>query len=121
MKNENELYPELSEAGKEEAQRIMTDFKKEITSVIDGVLGDIYCDVATHIESDSWTNYRNYLMSGFRNYGNKKTAEYDFKDIRKQIYKEFRAEIIEDLNQDILKENEDLKSTLEYIHNSRGY
>ena len=108
------LFPYLSEEGQKEAQELVDAFKKQMIKAAESALGELYCDVACNIESDSWTNYRNKLMAGFRNYSNRKVqGEYDFKAIRAEIYKEFREEIIIDLNQDLVKENEELKKDLE--------
>ena len=88
MSNEYPLYPTLSEPGKEEAQKLIDQFKVDLTNAADEVLGKMYCDVIPHIESDSWTNYRNAMMDGFRNYDNRMVqGEHDFKDIRAEIYK----------------------------------
>ena len=107
------LYPELPEEGKEEAQRLIDKFKEHVKKDIENLLGDLYVDVACHIESDSWTNYRNAIIDGFRNYNNRKVqAPYDFKKIREEIYKEYREDIVKDLNQDILEENERLKEAV---------
>lgn len=108
------LFPYLSEEGKEQAQKLTDEFKKQLIKVAEVALGELYCDVLVNIESDSWTNYRNKMMAGFRNYNNRhEQGAYDFKAIREEIYKEFREEIIKDLNQDLVKENEDLKRQVE--------
>ena len=109
------FFPELPEAGAVEAQELVDKFKKQLKKVANEVIGDLYCDVACFIESDSWTNYRNKIMDGFRDYRNNKIqGAHDFKEIRQQIYKKFRDEIIEDLNQDMLEEIESLKKQVEY-------
>ena len=114
MSDEYPLYPELKPPGAEEAQALVDKFKDKLKKTAEEVIGQLYCDVVVHIESDSWTNFRNDLMDGFRNYNNKKVAgEYDFAAIRKEIYKEYREELIADLNQDIVKEVEDLKQQLQ--------
>jgi len=114
MKDEYPLYPELPEAGKVEAQKLIDDFKGKLKKAADEAIADMYCDVAVFIESDSWSNYRNKMMDGFRDYGNRKIqGDYDFKEIRKAIYKEFREDIIEDLNQDMVDEIASLKKQLE--------
>ena len=106
------LYPPLSEPGAEEAQVLMDTFKAAMVKAAENVLHKMYSDVATHIESDSWTNFRNDVMDGFRDYKNKIHAEYDFKEIRQQILKHHREEIIADLNQDLVEEVEDLKDQI---------
>lgn len=113
MNSEYPLYPELSEVGKQQAQKLVDSFKAQLKKTADGVLGELYCDVVAHIESDSWTNYRNDMMAGFKNYNNRFVqGEHDFKTIRQQIFKEFREDIIKDLNQDMVKEIEELKATI---------
>jgi len=115
MSDEFPLYPELPEAGAEEVQRLVEKFKGQLKRAAEEVIGELYCDVAVHIESDSWTNFRNALMDGFRNYHTRTIqAPYDFKDIRQAILREFRDEIIEDLNQDMLEEIETLKEQLQW-------
>ncbi len=120
MSDKYPLYPELSEAGGAEAQFLVDKFKDEIIKAANDVIGTLYCDIACHIESDSWTNYRNQMLEGFKNYNNRKIqGEYDFKQIRKAILKEHREDIVEDLNQDMLKEIESLKTTIEFLQRSR--
>lgn len=119
MSDEYPLYPEPSEAGKEEAQKLIDQFKVEIKKAADNVIGQMYCDVVPHIESDSWTNYRNAMMDGFRNYDNRMVmGEHDFKNIRAAIYKEYRDEIIVDLNQDMVEEIEALKNQIVWLNNA---
>lgn len=114
------LYPELTEAGKQEAQRLIERFKKTAEEIlkpmIDNFITDVYCDVAIHIESDSWINFRNTIMDGYKNYSNKSIqAEYDFKEIRKQIYKDYKDEIDKDLNQDSLEKITILEKEISYL------
>ena len=122
MTDQYPLYPELSEAGKEEAQALIEKFKVQLKKAFDNVLSDMYTDIVVHIESDSWTNYRNHMLDGFKNYNNRKIqGEYDFKEIRQAILRNHREDIIEDLNQDMVKEIEDLKKTIEMLQGRRLY
>lgn len=110
MSDQFPLYPELSEAGQQEAQALVDKFKVQLKKVTEDVLGSLYCDVVTYIESDSWTNFRKDLLDGLRNYGNRKLmADYDFKKIREEIYKDFKDEIIKDMNRDNILKIEELK------------
>ena len=109
------FYPELPEDGKQAAQALVDQFKVALAKAADEAISDLYCDVAVYIESDSWTNYRNAIMSAFKNYNNKVKAPGDFKEIRQGIYQQFRDEIIVDLNQDLVKEVADLKATIEML------
>ncbi len=114
VKNEFPLYPQLSEKGNEEAIKLIESFKNDISKAADEVIGELYCHIMPHIETDSWSNFRNDLMDGLQDYNSRKLqAPYDFKKIRQQIYKDFREDIIPDLNQDMVKEIEDLKSEVE--------
>jgi hypothetical protein len=115
--NDYPLYPELPKNGQLEAQALVGRFKDELIKAAEQAIGELYCDIVPHIESDSWTNYRNHLMDGLRNYSNRKIqGEYDFKKIRQSIYEEFREEIIEDLNQDNLKKIEELEKQIKCLN-----
>ena len=120
--SDHPLFPELSEGGAEEARALIDRFKVALKAAADEAIDGLYCDIVPHIESDSWTNYRNDLMDGFRNYDNRKVQNpSDFKEIRQQIYKDFRDEIIDDLNQDMVKEIEGLKDQLRFIQDARRH
>jgi len=113
MTDYGDLYPELTEDGQEKAKELMDKFKEDFKKIAEGVLGELYTDTLMHIEGDSWTNFRSYIISYLRYYPHRKTGgDYNFKEIRQAIYKEYREEIIHDLNQDLVEENERLKSQL---------
>ena len=117
----NNEYPELTEQGEEEAQKIMDSFKPKLAKLLDEVMGDLYTDVIYYIESDCWTNYRNSILDGFKNYKyGKSIREHDFKELRQAIYKNNKDEIVKDLNQDLVTENKELKSHIEMLQN-RGF
>jgi len=110
------LYPKLTEQGEEEAQKIMDSFKPKLAKLMDEVMGELYCDVAYYIESDSWTNYRNDLMDGFRGYTNGSDNHgHDFKELRQAIYKNHKEEVVKDLNQDLVGEVRSLKDHIEIL------
>ena len=46
MSEEYPLYPELTEQGKEEAQKIMDSFKPKLAALMNEVMGELYCDVS---------------------------------------------------------------------------
>ena len=56
-------YPELTNPGSQAAQALIDKFKVELHKaaepIIEKIIRDMYCDIVPHIESDSWTNYRN--------------------------------------------------------------
>jgi len=114
---QHELYPELTEQGKREAQLLMNRFEKELkdkaTDIIKSITTDFYCGVLNEIESDHWTNYRTKILQGLCNYQNKEiNVSYDFDRIRMSIYKNHKEDIVKDLNQDLLKEIDELKEQL---------
>lgn len=114
------LYPELPEEAKKEAQALIDDFKKQIADVAKEVIGKFYCDVATYIETDSWTNFRNEIMDGMKDYNNRKIqGAHDFKEIRQAILKHHRADIIADLNQDMVSEIDSLKERITMLQEYR--
>lgn len=115
MTKEYPLYPELTEQGKAEAQRIMDSFKPKLLRLMEEVLSDLYTDVSYYVESDHWTNYRNAIMAGFKGYAGKVHHAYDFKELRQAIYNNHKNEIVADLNQDLIEENERLKQEIEWL------
>lgn len=119
MSKDYPLYPELTEQGKIEAQRIMDSFKPKLSKLMDEVMGDLYADVSYYVESDHWSNYRNELMDGFKGYKKGRNAyPYDFKELRQAIYENNKEEIVKDLNQDLLKEIEDLEKENERLRDA---
>ncbi len=123
MSEEYPLYPELTEQGKDEAQKIMDIFKPQVTKVVtdllEEVIGSLYCVVSYYIDSDHWTNYRNALMDGFKGYKQgKANHEHDYKALRQAIYKNHKEEIVKDLNQDLLEEIEKLKEQIRFCQNN---
>ena len=124
MDNNYPLFPDLPEEGEREAQRLIDKFRESllesVKAIAEKAMFDLYADIIPHIQSDSWTNYRNHLMDGFKNYSNRKIqGAYDFKEIRQAIFKEFREDIIVDLDQDLVEENKDLKAQLQQAWNRR--
>lgn len=113
---ENKMFPELSEAGSQEAIQLIEKFKSRISQAADEVIGLLYSEILPHIESDSWYNFRRGMLSGLRDYNyGKNLSNYDFKEIRKQMFKEYKEEITKDLNQDLLEEIKSLKQEIENL------
>lgn len=120
MSKEYPFYPELSEEGKKEADEWLKKFVTKMAKVAEETIHAAYCSCLPHIESDSWSNFRNEIMDGFKDYKNNKVkAEFDFKAIRDQILKENREQIIKDMDQDLLEENETLKERIEHLLKNR--
>ena len=113
------FYPRLSEDGIRDVQALVDDFRKALTKVAEEVIGNLYCDIAPHIESDSWTNFRNDVMAGFRDYGNKDKAQFDYAEIRAKLWEDNRDEIAKDIESDIIAENTRLKEQIEMMRDRR--
>lgn len=114
------LYPSLPDAAKEDAQKIIDQFKAQMVKVAEDAIGNLYTDVSMYVESDHWQNYRNQILDGMCNYGNRKVqGEHDFARIRQAILKEHREEIIADLNQDMVKEIATLKEHIKWLDEVR--
>lgn len=123
MSIEYPLFPELTEQGKQEAQKLMSKFevqlKEHALKIMQEITTDFYCDILHEIESDHWTNYRTKLLNGLCNYSNKSIqGSYDFDRIRKSIYENHKEEIVKDLNQDLVEEVERLKETIKILQES---
>lgn len=114
--DDSALYPELSDEGKVEAQRIVDTFKAGLSRLCEETIGDFYCEVANYAETDAWDNVRSHLLEGLRGYKSSKYGPWN--EIRKSIYRNHREEIINDLNQDLVKEIETLKAQIARLRES---
>ncbi len=116
MSKEYVLFPNLTEQGENEAQKIMDSFKPRLAALMDEVMGELYTDVSYYVQSDHWTNYRNALMDGFKDYrAGKPDHAHDYKELRQAIYNNHKAEIVADLNQDLVDEINLLKTHIEQL------
>lgn len=114
---EEREFPTLPEDGEKEAMSLIELFKDKLKAAADEAIGDLYSDIMPHIESDSWFNFQNDILSGLKDYSDRRVrTRYDFKQIRQIILEEYREELIEDLNQDHLVEIEQLKKENEFLH-----
>lgn len=119
MKIDKTLYPELSQEGIQDLQKLMDKFEKNLnefaTDLIRNTTRDFYCNISPFIESDHWTNYRSQILSKLMDYGNEEVGKDERDKIRRAIYRNHKEEIVKDLNQDLLKEIQDLKNELSRI------
>jgi hypothetical protein len=111
-------YPPLSEMGQLEAQELIENFKSKLRKVATEVISELYVDIASHIETDAWGNYRNQLWRELSDWKNLH-KHHNYKKVRDAIFQEHREELVKDLNQDLLSEIESLKKELEYARDSR--
>jgi len=111
MKKE-ELKYDLDELDKQ-GQAYMDTFKKKMKAICEEILGNMYVDLMPHIESDTWTNYRNVLRNEYEN--DLKTSyfksEYGVR-FRRLIFQENKKEMVDLINKDLLKENKKLTDIL---------
>ena len=121
------LYPSLSDKAAEEAQTLLENFKEQLKKAANDALDDIYCNVVNHIESDSWTNFRNAFSEGVADYKHSKLADKGLIErTRRSILKHHRDELINDLNQDLVEEIAELKAKLKqykewhFVHDREG-
>jgi hypothetical protein len=108
-------FPELTELGKQEAERLVEQFKKRLKSAAEEVLGKLYCDVLIHIETDSWTNYREAIRlemqrQWFSDHKHLLHSEEAWaSEIRKAFYTQFKDELtdarVRDLEAEVKKLN----------------
>jgi hypothetical protein len=114
-----DIFPELDEQGKLEAQKLIDRFKENMMKIAEEVLGDLYCDVVVHIETDSWTNYRNKMMDGLMDYGNQTLLKQkSYRALRGKLLHDYAPKIIDDLNKDLLDEIAELKRQIESMQHN---
>ena len=108
-------YPELSEAGKKEAEQFIDRFKSKMKDVCEEVLGEVYVDLMPWIETDSWQNYRNAVQHAVeREYFSKpkellESEEYWAQKCRAAFYREYKDELVNARVRDLEKEVEKYK------------
>lgn len=112
----------LPELAKIEAQFFLDQFKKKLLGICEDVIGDLYVNIMPYIESDSWSNFRNQVVSELQGYGKGKlVSKYEIELIRRSLLDNYRDEIIKDLSQDMLKEIERLKKEIERLEEMRKW
>jgi hypothetical protein len=113
--------PKLSREGVGEFVKLMEGFKKEVEVStrrrIEDLLSDLYCDLPKYIESDSWANFRDEVISTLTYADVKICGNETAKKIRKAIFEEHKEEIIKDLNADLLKDLETKESIIKALRN----
>jgi hypothetical protein len=118
-KNMEEI--KLPELAKIEAQFFLDQFKKKLLGICEDVIGDLYVNIMPYIESDSWNNFRNQVVSELQGYGKSKlVSRYEIELIRRSLLDNYRDEIIKDLNQDMLEEIKSLKKEIERLRGTFG-
>lgn len=99
-----------------DALKFLEDFKETLIQAAKEAVGNAYCDILPHIETDAWINYRESIKSEMKGgiYG--KAADtvdgHWAKEVRKMILKEHREELVGDLNKDLLEKVDSLREQL---------
>lgn len=100
-------FPELSEKGNQDALHLIERFKANLQKVAEEQISNLYCDLLPHIETDSWTNYREECRLALQNkYVKAETANTEeawASMIREAIFVQFRPELEQGLLADALK------------------
>lgn len=108
----------LSEAGEQEAMRLIASFKDSLRIKAEEAIRDLYCDILPYIEGDAWMNFRNHALQHLQDYPS--LCDFDAEKIRKAILAKHRDQIIADLNTDLQKEVAELKERVTYLQERLG-
>lgn len=107
-----------------EAKRHLEQFKQEFQGIAGRVMSDLICTYIPFIESDAWTNYRQYLKDCVEQEymsfaGQARVADVHWaRAIRQRIYADNKEELTQGLIKDLQAEIENLK---EQLSNRRFY
>ena len=105
-------FPELNEQGNQDALHLIERFKAKLQSCAEETIGEVYCNLLPHIETDTWTNYREECRLSLQNhYCQKETATSEeawAKLIRQAIYEQFKPELQNAIIRDLEKKIADL-------------
>ena len=108
----------LSEAGEQEAIRLIASFKDRLKIAADEAIRDLYCDILPFIEGDAWMNFRNHALQHLQDYPS--LCDFDAEKVRKAILAKHREAIIVDLNEDLLKKIAELKARIHNLQEQLG-
>lgn len=111
-------YPELTEKGKENTQKIIDKFQKDLFEVMNSTLVSFTQNLATEIvDDDSWVDLRDQVKSALCAYpsnGEYRLFGHDWIQIRKKILEENRETIVNDIILDKEKEIQLLKERIAF-------
>jgi hypothetical protein len=114
-------FPELSEQGNQDALHLVERFKSKLQTVAEEMIGELYCNLIPHIETDAWTNYREECRLALqKEYCQSETASSEQAwafYVRKAIFVQFREELEKGIIADQVKEIARLREML----NERRY
>lgn len=97
----------------QDAKAFLESFKQSMTKIADECISNLYTDCLPHIETDSWTNYREALrLEVETEYKESKFKSQWAMDLRRTILKENRDELVKLLNHDLLVRIKQLEDQL---------
>ena len=120
-KQDEPFYPAVSEEGKLAMLRLLERFKfdvhKELTGVVDDVLGEAYSSMQDWIELDSIINVRTKMQNDFSRYENSKEGigVPIFRNLRKTWLRQNHDDVVADLNQDLVAINNEQAALIKVL------
>lgn len=116
----------LSEQGKKEAQTLIDNFKKQLTTAAEYAICDLYVNILPeHIEGDAWINYREQLRAELEGKLYKTVTDSTegrwAQQVRAMILHEHKEALVGALNHDLQVEIDRLKNELKLAYERRIY
>lgn len=114
-------YPKLSEKGQQDFDDIISMAKLRMLDVCKESLGEVYIDICEHIESDSWTNFRNQFVDAFMRLDENFCGVYNLRKMAMKIAETYPEKLAGLINEKNVDEIEMLKKVIEDFHEMKRY
>lgn len=103
-----------SEKLENDAAEYLDLFQTKMKGIAQGIIEEIFIELVPHIESDMFTNYRQYL----KNIATNELLNNDWRkswatEIRRQIFKENKQEVAELIGKDIVDRIKSLEDSMQ--------
>lgn len=115
--SDDRQYPDLSEEAENRAVEAMKRFHADLKKVADRAMDEIYLDIASHVKSDSWTNFRNSIWEFVLGY--KTLGKHEARRLRDRIFEENREQILKEIGEDLHAQIVCLKERLDEAYDRR--
>lgn len=121
MENYSNMYPELSEHGKQVTQKIIDKFKIQLEELTNKTLYEFTNNIADEIvDDDSWINVRQQTRNALCGYPTEgQYSSVNWTQVRKVILEENQEVIVNDIIKDKDKEIERLTSEIQWFQQNR--
>lgn len=110
-------FPELSDRGNQDAIHLIERYKSRLIKVAEESIGELYVNLAPHIATDAWTNYKEQCrISLYHQYVNIETASQEdawAMMVRESIFVQFREQLETGLIADLKKRIKNLEEMLD--------